>query len=202
MKVSFNPDKKLFVKHLLTTLTVSLFVIVVALVLQFFLSSSESEKASKILTLVWPITAGIVLFLHIVVLPLLKLWINNLAYVIETDRIIIKKGILSKIEQNIPFSAITDFMFHRSPYDRILNIGSIRIQTAGQSVNATGYEGSLDGLINYNELYNVLREKLNTKNTSAIDGKNNLVNFSTPDLLTKILMELTAIRELMENNKK
>ena len=41
-----------------------------------------------------------------------------------------------------------------------LNIGAIKIQTAGQSLSPSGYEGKLSGLIEYGHLHADLREKI------------------------------------------
>ena len=95
------------------------------------------------------------------------LWIKNLAYVIEEDRITVHKGILTKIQQNIPYRAITDFMLHRSLHDRFLGIGAIRIQTAGQTQTMTGYEGQLAGLVQWNDLLQQLREKVKKLHPTA-----------------------------------
>ena len=56
---------------------------------------------------------------------------------------------MTKIQQNIPYRAITDYILHRSIYDRMLGLASIRIQTAGQIQTPTGYEGNLAGLPNW-----------------------------------------------------
>ena len=108
----------------------------------------------------WPITLGLILIMWAITAPIVALWIRNLTYVIEEDRITIHKGILTKIQQNIPYRAITDFMLYRSLYDRFLGIGAIRIQTAGQSQTVTGYEGQLTGLLEWDDLLQQLREKV------------------------------------------
>lgn len=202
MSINILPDKKLFTKHIYTIITISLAIVFLCTLLQFLIPLDPNITVEQAGSIIWPICGGVILLLMIVALPIMKLWVNNLSYSIEDDRLTVKKGIISKIEQNIPFIAVTDFMLHRSLYDRILGIASIRIQTAGQSANPAGYEGAFSGLINYETLYSELRNKLKAATKSSDKNENVFSNFSTPDLLTKILMELTTIREMMEDKRK
>ena len=202
MQINIRPDKKLYTKYIYTYLTSVAFLFFISVLLQFLIPLKKTISTDQVAIVIWPIFFGFTILTAILVLTLSKLWMNNLSFIIDTDRIIIRKGIISKIEQNIPFRAITDFMLHRTLYDRILGIASIRIQTAGQSVNASGYEGSLTGLVNYSNLYKELRERLKRENQIESTGEDKLTNLSTGDLLTKVLMELTTIREIMETNRK
>ena len=131
--------------------------------------------------------------------PLIKLWIKNLSYIIREERVTIHKGILTKTQQNIPYRSVTDFILERSLFDRILGIGSIKIQTAGQSQSPTGYEGNLEGFLEYEKLHTQLREKIGllhpiseSLTTKEPDTK------STGQLLEQILVELNAIRKNTE----
>ena len=118
----------------------------------------------------------------------------------QVERITIYKGILTKVQQNIPYRAITDFILHRSLYDRFLNIGSIRIQTAGQSKTVTGYEGQLSGLAQWEDLHQQLRGKIKNlhpfADATAVAEK--AAPVSTDNRLGEILEELKAIRKVLE----
>jgi putative membrane protein len=155
--MEIKPDKKLITKQWIVLLTVSVSLALSGLVLQLLIPLDEGVTAGEVGKVLWPIVLGIVLLLWAVSVPIIKLWIKNLSYYIEDDRITIYKGILTKQQQNIPYRAITDFILRRSLYDRVLAIGSIRIQTAGQSHTATGYEGQLSGLIDWEDLHQQLR---------------------------------------------
>ena len=117
------------------------------------------------------------------------------------DRITIHKGILTKIQQNIPYRAITDFRIHRSLYDRFLGIGTIRIQTAGQSHTATGFEGQLSGLIDWERLQLELREKVKSlhpvSQAAAVTEPEKIA--TDKDTQTLILEELREIRKVIES---
>jgi hypothetical protein len=94
---------------------------------------------------------------------------------------------------------VTDFMLERTLYDRWLGIGSIKIQTAGQSQNQTGYEGKLAGLINWNKLHEKLRSDL-TESRSLT--KENIEAPNTDENpLENILLELKKISNILEKRK-
>ncbi|OPX33911.1 hypothetical protein B1H10_04785 [candidate division KSB1 bacterium 4484_188] len=103
------------------------------------------------------------------------------------DRITIHKGILTKVQQNIPYRSITDFILHRSLYDRFLGLASIRVQTAGQSTTATGYEGNVAGLLNWEPLIQDLRGRV----------KSVLTHLPMEDTLQNILEEVRVLRKLV-----
>ncbi len=133
MENIIRPHKRLLTKQWLILLTLSLFILVIAILLQLLLPLEEEVDAKDVAVELWPITMIVLVFIWILFVPLLTLWIKNLKYVLEEDRITIHKGILTKLQKNIPYRAITDFVLHRSLYDRFLGIASIRIQTAGQT---------------------------------------------------------------------
>jgi uncharacterized membrane protein YdbT with pleckstrin-like domain len=123
------------------------------------------------------------------------LWIKNLEYIILDDRVNIHMGILTKTQKNIPFRAITDFVLVRTLYDRMLGIGSLKIQTAGQSVQPSGYEGKLGGLVEYDKWHSELRTRIKSlhpiseSNTTRETG-----DLSDVTLLKQILEELKEIK--------
>ena len=198
--MEIRPDKKLFTKQLYVLLTISFLVLLVAAILQITIPLDPKNSANSVAAIVWPITFGVIILLWLIAVPIIKLWINNLSYFIDDDRITIHKGILSKIKQNVPYRAITDFQLHRSLYDRALRIGSIRVQTAGQKPSATGYEAILSGLVDWDSLLEQLRDKvkmLYPKIDTAATGS----SLSTEkEILQNILDELKEIRTTLSKD--
>lgn len=198
--MEIKPHKKLLTKQWLVLLTISFFIALFGIALQLLIPLGESVTSSQVAIILWPITIGIILLMWIVSAPIIILWIKNLTYFIEEERITIYKGILTKVQQNIPYRAITDFILHRSLYDRFLRIGSIRIQTAGQSKTVTGYEGQLSGLAQWEDLHQQLRSKI--KNLHPIAEATAVAEKAVPvsinDRLGEILDELKAIRKVLE----
>jgi uncharacterized membrane protein YdbT with pleckstrin-like domain len=159
MENPLKPDRKFLVKGIWIFLTLSailaFFVAVIHLIL--FLVDGDMEAA----VILWIVILSIILAMWVIGYPFLYLWYKNLEYRIYEDRVCIHKGILTKTQQNIPFRAITDFALVRTLYDRFLDIGSIKIQTAGKHMSSSSaYEGNLAGLVNYEQLHTDLRERV------------------------------------------
>ena len=191
MEETIKPDKKLFTKTVWILLTVSAFILLGISIVHLIIHNAPP--------IIWLIAAIVVIVMWLIAYPIAKLWIRNLTYVIQEDRVTIQKGILTKTQQNIPYRSITDFILQRSLYDRILGIGAIRIQTAGQSQSPSGYEGNMAGLIQYERLHDQLRGKLQLLHpTSESLTTQEPVQKSTEQILKQMLQELKAIRENTE----
>jgi uncharacterized membrane protein YdbT with pleckstrin-like domain len=74
-----------------------------------------------------------VLVLVTVVVPLLR-W-RTTHYVITTHRLLFREGILARRGRDLGLSRITDVSYTQTLWERIINSGTITIQTAGE--NAT-----------------------------------------------------------------
>ncbi len=199
--MEIKPDKKYVVKQWLVLLTISLIFVIAGIVLHLLIPLEQSLTSGQLASYIWFPTIGITLLMWVISAPIIILWIKNLTYFIEDDRITIFKGILTKEQQNIPYRSITDFILHRSLYDRFFGIGTVRIQTAGQSRTATGYEGQVSGLINWEDMHQQLRDKLKilhpvSESTTVRESGSPLL---TDDKLFQILEELKAIRKVLEN---
>ena len=199
--MEIKPHKSLLVKQWLVLLTISIFFISVGVVLQFLIPLKEGVASGQLTFFIWLPTIGIILLMWGISAPIIILWVKNLTYYIEDDRITIFKGILTKQQQNIPYRAITDFILRRSLYDRFLSIGSIRIQTAGQARTATGYEGQLSGLVQWEDLHQQLRSKLKILHpiAEATTVAESVTPLSSDDKLQQVVEELKAIRKALEN---
>ena len=197
MEETIKPDKKLYTKTVWILLTISAFILVGVSIIHMIIYIADADSNAP--SIIWLIAAIAILVMWVIVYPIAKLWIRNLSFVIQEDRVTIHKGILTKTHQNIPYRSVTDFILQRSLYDRILGIGSIRIQTAGQSQSATGYEGNMAGLIEYEKFHNQLREKLRLLHpTSESLTTQEPIQKSTGQLLEQMLNELKAIRKNTE----
>ncbi len=200
MENIIRPHKRLLAKQWLILLTLSIFLVIIAVLLQFLVPLDKDVNSRELGAILWPVTAGAILFMWALFVPILILWVKNLKYVIEDDRVIIHQGILTKVQKNIPYRAVTDFILHRSLYDRFLGIASIRIQTAGQTQTPTGYEGNIAGLVDWDKLHQDLRKII--KSLHPLSGALGVTDMSAldpgRDVLRQILDELKAIRRAVE----
>lgn len=195
-----KPDKKLVTKQWGILLVISCLVLLIALLLQLLLPLSEDMTSGDVSALVWPIAGGVIFGLLVIVGPILVMWVKNLSYIIGEEKVTIHKGILTKVQKNIPYRAITDFIVNRSIFDRILGIASIRIQTAGQSQTPTGYEGNIAGMADWEEWHKTLRERLKRLHplSESLATREPVPSATERDLLIQILNELKAIRKAVE----
>lgn len=134
----------------------------------------------------------------IISLPYKIIWIKSLRFEVGRERITVYKGVLKKIQQNIPLQKVTDFKLERSLFERFLGIGSIQIQTAGQSITRTSYEGVLLGILDYDKLLEELKLLLNHVQT----GQTPATEANDKNIHEKILDELIKIRLLLQKQKK
>ena len=175
-------------------LTISIVLIITMAIIHFIINVSDGNIEAAYV--IW-VLGILCLFLMWVFSSLIAhLWIKNLEYIVHDDRVNINMGILTKTQKNIPFRAITDFVLERTLYDRLLGIGSVKIQTAGQSHQPSGYEGKLGGLVDYNKWHSELREKvksLHPISESVTTSESDKTSDTT--VLNKILEELKEIRK-------
>jgi len=199
--MEIKPNKNLFTKQLYVLLTISFLVLIVAAILQIIVPIDPKVSAREVASILWPIILVMIFLLWLIAVPIVKVWIKNLSYYIDEDRVTIHKGILSKIKQNVPYRAITDFQLHRSLYDRFLGIASIKIQTAGQSPTATGFEAKLSGLTEWDDLLEILRGKVKRLYPSSVTPQTTGSIASENGLLEMILEELKGIRNVLEKKR-
>ncbi|UCE41262.1 MAG: PH domain-containing protein [Candidatus Aminicenantes bacterium] len=200
MEQTLKPDKKLVTKQWAILLVLSSMAILFVLLFQLLLPLSDDVSSAEVSALVWPIAGGVVFVLLFIVGPILVIWVKNLSYIIGEEKITIHKGILTKVQKNIPYRAVTDFIVNRSIFDRFLGIASIRIQTAGQSQTPTGYEGNIAGIVDWEKWHQVLRDRLKRLHpvSEALATRETASSISDRDLLVQILHELRAIRKALE----
>jgi uncharacterized membrane protein YdbT with pleckstrin-like domain len=74
---------------------------------------------------------AIVLLLVLVLVPLLR-W-RTTHYVISTHRLLFREGILARRGRDLALSRITDVSFTQTLWERIINSGTLTIESAGDS---------------------------------------------------------------------
>jgi len=195
MEKPLKPDRKYLIKGIWIFVTVSAVLALLAAIVHLIVYLVDGDmQAAEIL---WIVILAIILALWVIGYTILYFWYKNLEYRVYEDRVCIHKGILTKTQQNIPFRAITDFALVRTLYDRFLDIGSIKIQTAGKHISSgSQYEGNLAGLINYEQLHTELREKVKKLHpvSETVTARESEKPADT-DLWKEMLKELKEIRK-------
>jgi uncharacterized membrane protein YdbT with pleckstrin-like domain len=85
-----------------------------------------------------------VLVLVTVVVPLLR-W-RTTHYVITTHRLLFREGILTRRGRDLGLSRITDVSYTQTLWERIINSGTITIQTAGENATVLRQIPDSDGV--------------------------------------------------------
>ena len=77
------------------------------------------------------LAVALVLLVTVVLVPVLR-W-KTTHYVITTHRVLFREGIMSRRGRDIGLSRITDVSYRQSLWDRIINSGTLTIESAGES---------------------------------------------------------------------
>src|SRR3954469_4379466 len=76
------------------------------------------------------LAAALVLLLILVVVPLLR-W-RTTHYVISTHRVLFREGMLARHGRDLGLSRITDVSYRQTLWERVINSGTLSIETAGE----------------------------------------------------------------------
>lgn len=193
-----RPDRRMYTKALLILATITLAAALSTGLAHLAMTVFDADNLATATTILWAVYGGAIALMWLIAGPITALWIHNLSYRITATNVLINKGILTKIEQSIPLRMITDFRLNRSLYDRLLGIGSIDVQTAGQSVNTTGYEGRLSGLADWSSLHRELKGRLHSAAAAPTDAPRG--DAADGDLAT-LVDEVRHIRALLEADR-
>lgn len=115
--------------HWLTVFIPTVLFIVVVGVASFLVAVIPDGSAQDTLRIVVLAVALIILIL-LVVIPVLR-W-RTTHYVITTQRVMLRTGILSRRGKDIGLSRITDVSYSQSLWDRIIGAGTLTIESAGE----------------------------------------------------------------------
>jgi uncharacterized membrane protein YdbT with pleckstrin-like domain len=188
-----TPDRRLQTKAWLSFLIVTGVALVATGIAQAAVALwADDADVGRISAIMWGCVAAALLLMWVIAVPITVLWIRNLSYEVTDDAVVVNKGILTKTRQNIPLRMVTDFRLQRSLIDRWLGIGTLLVQTAGQSANATGYEGRLSGLAEWATLHAELTGLVRDIDTGP--------NASSVDPSADLLAEVQQIRRLLEES--
>ncbi len=86
-------------------------------------------------SLLWPVRLAVtgvaVLLLLVFVLPRYLRWVTT-HFVLTTDRLIFRAGVLSKLSREIPLERLNDVTFTQSLWERMIGAGDLLIESAGE----------------------------------------------------------------------
>ncbi|NLG26305.1 MAG: PH domain-containing protein [Chloroflexi bacterium] len=131
----------------------------------------------------------------IVALLLIPPYCRSIRYELGEEEVVVRRGILTRSEDVVPYRMVTNVTLKRGPLDRWLGLGTLRIHTAGFSQQATA-ECVLAGLDNYEQVREALMAAVRRQRGAAMQAPETrpLGHDDVPELLHGILDEVRALR--------
>jgi membrane protein YdbS with pleckstrin-like domain len=138
---------------------------------------------------------------------------KNIEYSVKAEtgetmpEIYVKRGVATITRKHVPFRTITNISSNAGPFDRLLGIGSVHIETAGYSgSNQTGPEVKLEGIVFYEEVRDFILNELRKFKAPYVTGTEVVPKTEEPvprteGLEDEILITLREIRDLLKNKK-
>jgi uncharacterized membrane protein YdbT with pleckstrin-like domain len=107
-------------------------------------------------------------------------WANT-NFVVTTERLIFRSGVLAKHGREIPIERVNDISFHQSIFERIIGTGDLTIESAGERGQETFSNVRRPSLVQ-NEIYRQM-EAAQDRTASRLAGGHNL---SIPEQIEKL----------------
>ncbi len=125
---------------------------------------------------------------------------RSLEYQILEDEVIVRAGVWTKSVKHVPYRTVTNLRVKRDPFDRMLGMGTLEVQTAGRS-GQTGAEESLVGLSNVQEAYETVSGALRRFRGAMAPTQAEIEAVSTTEVLSALLEEVRAIRRALSERE-
>lgn len=106
----------------------------------------------------WMFNALLVLFFSVIGIPFIPFWLvlgwsfhkkqyERLSCTLTERSLNVKRGVVFRVEKNIPLDKIQDVGMKEGPLLRKLGLASLSIETAGQSATPSGADAALVGIV-------------------------------------------------------
>jgi len=220
----FKPSQsylyKMQVQNIVAFLLIWLSVIICFLAIAFLspLESGNDSTAQIIADSFWPVnlwTVGLNLIWLIPVMVFTPMYFRSIEYSVKADtgdsmpEVYTKEGIITITRRHVPFRTITNISSKAGPFDRLFNIGSVHIETAGMSGNQKTPEAILHGIVFYEEVRDFILKELRKFKEPYTTGTEVVLpieerTIRSPQNVSEILSTLREIRDLLkaQNNSK
>ena len=144
------------------------------------------------------------LILMSLILLYIPAFYKSLEYIIDSDSVKMRKGVFWRKRVTVPYTKITNIDVTQGPIQRIFNIGTIHVQTAGAG-GASGSQAELNllGIGDTDGLKDTIMERVRGYTISEPEEvKKEVVQESDSEIFRHMLKELTAIHEELEKRQR
>jgi membrane protein YdbS with pleckstrin-like domain len=220
----FKPSKAFLHKSLLQSTIVAVIIWLIIVLgfigISFMTASAEPEKYPSAIQLInaWigPISFWAIVLNMIWLIPLLiytPSYFRSIEFSVKAEtgetmpEVYVKKGVITVTRKHVPFRTITNISSRAGPFDRLFNIGSVHIETAGYSGSQhKGPEVKLEGIVFYEEVRDFILNELRKFKTPYVTGTEIVHPIEEPvprmeGLDDEILTTLREIRDILKNQK-
>lgn len=219
----FKPSRK-FLHKLLFQMAFLIFIIWFFTILTFLIISTTLPSLDPLSIRVisswfvpvnfWIIFPNLLWFIPAIII--IPFYCRSIEYSVKAEsgntmpEIYSRRGIVTITRKHIPFRTITNISSRAGPFDRLFNIGSVHIETAGYSgSNQSGPEEKISGVVFFEEVRDFILKELRKFRNPYVVGTEDSYPVDDPvprraDLDDEILLTLREIRDLLRksNNRK
>lgn len=148
---------------------------------------------------------GLCLAGWLIVMSLILLWIpafyKSLEYVLDSDSVKAKAGVFWRKRVTVPYTKVTNLDVTQGPVQRIFDIGTVHVQTAGAGgPQAAQAELKLLGVRELDKVKDAIMERTRGYTIAGPDKiKEAVAQEEGSQIFEHILKELKAIRQVLEN---
>jgi membrane protein YdbS with pleckstrin-like domain len=220
----FKPSKAFLRKNLLQPIvlvvTIWLFVVICFVGGSFIGAATEPEEFPSaiqyITTWIGPVSFWTIVVNLVWLIPLLiyiPFEFRSIEYSVKAEtgetmpEIYVKRGVVTVTRKHVPFRTITNISSKAGVFDRLFNIGSVHIETAGYSgSHQAGPEVKLEGIVFYEEVRDFILNELRKFKAPYVTGTEVVPRIEEPvpktaGLDDEILITLREIRDILKNQK-
>jgi membrane protein YdbS with pleckstrin-like domain len=220
----FKPSKAFLHKMLLQSTVVAVIIWLIIVLgfigVSFMAASAEPEKYPSAVQLInaWigPVSFWAIVLNMIWLIPLLIYtppYFKSIEFSVKAEtgetmpEIYVKKGVITVTRKHVPFRTITNISSRAGPFDRLFNIGSVHIETAGYSGSQQkGPEVKLEGIVFYEEVRDFILNELRKFKAPYVTGTEVVHPTEEPvprmeGLDDEILITLREIRDILKSKK-
>ena len=152
-----------------------------------------------------PLVGGVV---ALVVFGYLTWWIpafyRTAGYRFTDDEVEYRRGVFFQQKTTVPYNRITNVGVSQGPIQRLVNVGSVGVHTAGYGGQA-GAELTIGGLSDFEDIKDQILAEVRGRPAKATEGDDFVDTVSIPstpdDESSEMLGELRRIRELLEQGR-
>lgn len=197
---TYTPHKAYLWKLLISVLLLGILVFLSTYLPMYFIMQDVGTVNYQVSSLLWSLGTNLLWFIpcFLVMFPLFKTY----RYELMDDEIIVTSGYIVQKVRHVPYRMVTNLELRRGLLDRMLGIGSLHIETAGNSESSGRPEAVLAGLSDVQQVYEEVAECLHNYDQNHQGGfgvrtgtRAAAADIDSPALLEAILIELKAIRE-------